>query len=169
MLSHSEAQELHELLGAQIEAWNAATPGMDVLDVTALRRARQLAAVLVSDTMPPDPTEVPPRLAVSDRDPAAVQVVVPAEAWRPCADVDAEDYVLGVLDEWTYLLATLVVNGVSLHLEAFEVWPSNGRQVAKLHDDQVTAYAHAAGSGEPFQTMTIGGRQYVVVATPYEE
>jgi hypothetical protein len=39
-LNHAEAQELHEAIGAAIETG----------DLSGLRRARELAAVLVSDT-----------------------------------------------------------------------------------------------------------------------
>lgn len=44
-LSHAEAQELHELIGLAIEA-----QGDDRYDVSGLVRARELAAVIVSDT-----------------------------------------------------------------------------------------------------------------------
>ena len=51
MIDHTEAQELHELIGAAIEA--SGTNGLD--------RAREIAATLVADTIPeeavPEETE----------------------------------------------------------------------------------------------------------------
>lgn len=60
MISHTEAQEMHECIGYTLESLkdlNVAL-GMTSSSVTdALCRARELAAIVVSDTAPPDYSE----------------------------------------------------------------------------------------------------------------
>jgi hypothetical protein len=52
MLSHEEAQELHRLVGGPIQLAASYGESKVSVDVGDLERARELAAILVSDTMP---------------------------------------------------------------------------------------------------------------------
>lgn len=53
MLTESEAQELHELIGSAIEATRSGNDLRDPADhIAGLERARELAAVIVADSMP---------------------------------------------------------------------------------------------------------------------
>ena len=60
MLSHEEAQELHELVGGPLELARkngAFDPEYVTVKASELERARELAALLVSDTDPDKETE----------------------------------------------------------------------------------------------------------------
>jgi hypothetical protein len=89
-----------------------------------------------------------------------VIVTVPDDAWEDGSyDDDAPAR--------HRLVATLVVNGTRLHLEAHLVVPGADPQRTFAGDEDVAAIHHAVGGDGPWQTTTIDGRAYVLVATPF--
>ena len=66
-------------------------------------------------------------------------------------------------------MATLVVNGLPLHVEAIEVEIGDGDvQQANDTSDELLALIHdAVGADGHWQTLDIGGRDYVLIATPF--
>jgi len=68
------------------------------------------------------------------------------------------------------LVAILVINGVSLHLEALEVRAETDgvqRVVNPLLEDDFLALTQTATDG-PFETAAINGRAYVLIAFPFQ-
>jgi hypothetical protein len=68
------------------------------------------------------------------------------------------------------LVAIVVINGVSLHLEALEVQAgADGvqRVVSPILEDGFLAFTQTATDG-PFETATINGRAYVLIAFPFQ-
>ena len=86
-------------------------------------------------------------------------VNIPEDAWRN-ADYD-DDAPPG-----HRLMATLVVNGTPLRLEAHLVVPGAGPQQTFAGDEDVAVIHEAVGGDGPWRTTVIGGREYVLVATP---
>jgi len=85
---------------------------------------------------------------------------VPADAWEDNGPAD---------DPKRALLAALEINGCMLHLEAHQVRPANIQQEQKLLDtpDWVTAALYGSSDYDDVQTVKIGRRHYVLIATPY--
>jgi hypothetical protein len=68
-----------------------------------------------------------------------------------------------------HLLGTLVIGGVPHHLEAFEVEERDGCQESVLAERD-TSFAELSEIAQgPMQTVTIGGRAYVVLVTPFQD
>lgn len=88
-----------------------------------------------------------------------VEVAVPDHAWQ-VADYDDE------APPEHYLLASLVLNGTAMHLEAFLVAPGSDPQRTYASDEALTVIAHAMGADGPWETTTVRGREYVLIATP---
>ena len=67
------------------------------------------------------------------------------------------------------LKATVILNGLDFHLDAFEVAADkSGVQHAAPELDQTLVAIHEALAADgPFETLSISGRNYVVVATPF--
>jgi hypothetical protein len=84
-------------------------------------------------------------------------VAIPASAWQ------------AVAADLSRLKTTLVVNGVPLHLDAIEVEVGeDGVQHASEEVDESVALIHSAvGADGHFGTLEIGGREYVLIATPF--
>ena len=82
-----------------------------------------------------------------------------------------EDASIGEEIPRSRLLATLLFNGISHHLEAIEVkWHESTltqSAVCALCDDILTSYGEATGADGPFSTVTIDGRSYAIFVTPY--
>lgn len=96
MLSHEEAQELHELVGGPLELARkngAFDPEYVTVKASELERARELAAILVSDT---DPDREPEGqfgwhgwLSEEEED---VDDARPGVYWITITDTDGEEY-----------------------------------------------------------------------------
>lgn len=67
------------------------------------------------------------------------------------------------------LLGTIVINGCDLHLEALAVSRDGDMQIWSTDAGELSALHDAVGAGGPWQTVTINGREYVLIATPYCE
>jgi len=67
------------------------------------------------------------------------------------------------------LLAGLEILGALHHVEAIEVRTDGDVQsaVCPICDDILNQYAEACGSDGHFSTVQIGGRDYVLLITPY--
>ena len=65
------------------------------------------------------------------------------------------------------LLTTVLINGCSMHLEAFAVETVGGVQTSLTRDDDLSAIHAAVGADGPWETCRIAGREYVLVASPY--
>lgn len=122
-------------------------------DEFAAALTRLLEVPAAAQTPAPVPVRTP-RARCSD-----IMVTIPVSAWEPVGlDGNLE----------STLLAALMVNGVSMHVEACEVQTTKGgQQVAvnpnwfdKLTDLQTTMDCQ-------FQTTMINGREYVLIITPY--
>jgi hypothetical protein len=89
-------------------------------------------------------------------------------AWKLCGD-PAEDSDLDLEWEYTRLLTTLNINGLSMHIEAFEVFVDDSVQkpVNPRYEEAFADWHHAAGGDGHFQTVEIFGRSYVLFASPY--
>lgn len=90
-----------------------------------------------------------------------ININVPADQWEP----NGEDDPLAVLTG-----PTLVINGLSMHLEAWQVTLNepDGTQdpttEVEIEFDQLHIAVHADGH---FQTLRIGDRDYVILASPH--
>lgn len=96
-----------------------------------------------------------------------VAVQLPAQVWRPVGDEpDDDDADAG--DTRSFLLSTLIVNGLHLHLEAHEVVPdSDPQECRQLGEERLNGLWQFAEWDGHFDTMELDGREYLVVATPF--
>ena len=68
-----------------------------------------------------------------------------------------------------HLLGTLLIAGVAHHVEAFEVEERGGCQEAVL-DERETSFTELSEIVQgPMQTVTIAGRPYVLLITPFQD
>jgi hypothetical protein len=66
-------------------------------------------------------------------------------------------------------LGTLLIAGVAHHVEAFEVEERNGCQESVL-DERETSFTELSEIVQgPMQTVTIAGRPYVLLVTPFQD
>lgn len=96
--------------------------------------------------------------------PAEPTITVPE--WQPIGE-EPNDYEPRWGDESSVLLASITINGLAMHLEAYEVFTEGDVQESKQREENFGLYHSAAGADGHFTTTTIGGRQYVLFATPY--
>ncbi|HEY1292853.1 MAG TPA: hypothetical protein VGJ60_07240 [Chloroflexota bacterium] len=90
-----------------------------------------------------------------------VQITIPDDAWEP------ND---GLADPRSRLLATISINDCPMHLEAWEVRVNEEgiQEPTAIEDDGDFWNLYAAvGADGHFQTVEIGGREYILVASPY--
>lgn len=89
----------------------------------------------------------------------AVRIDIPDDAWEAdCIGVDGPDR----------LLTTINVNGLYMHLEAWHVRPDErGDQVCEFDDEAFGLLHTAVGADGSFSTVTIRGREYILIASPY--
>ena len=74
----------------------------------------------------------------------------------------------GVEPEGTRLLTTILLNGVLMHLEAWEVYIDDaGVQQHPTHPEDLDKLTDLMGADSPFHTWEINGRRYIVIATPF--
>jgi hypothetical protein len=90
-----------------------------------------------------------------------IPITIPADQWEPAGpDEDPLASLAG---------PNLVINGLSMHLEAWAVVNDDEKftQDPVVADDEYNllhAAVHADGS---FNTVRIGGRDYILVASPF--
>jgi len=92
-----------------------------------------------------------------------INIHIPEEAWEPTGKSGGEDE-----DPRARLLATLIINGVSHHLEAFAVTVVNGIQ--EPHPRFEHEYEGMCQMSQPdgqYNTVTIAGREYVIGMSPF--
>ena len=91
-----------------------------------------------------------------------IQITIPDDAWEPNDALE---------DPRSRLLCQIVINDCPMHLEAWQVSydeASLGRlQFLVDGGDELDAIAGAVGADGAFQTVEIGDREYVLVASPY--
>ncbi len=68
-----------------------------------------------------------------------------------------------------HLLGTLLIAGVLHHVEAFEVEERDGSQESLLGECETSFGELSEIAQEPMQTVTIAGRPYVVLVTPFQD
>jgi hypothetical protein len=76
----------------------------------------------------------------------------------------------GMDDPSDRLRVTLMVNGrYPMHFEAWAVTYDDNEMVQHLpdHDDDLDLFATAVGSDGSFQTISIRGREYILLASPF--
>lgn len=86
--------------------------------------------------------------------------------WQPIGE-EPNDYEPRWGDESSVLLASITINGLAMHVEAYEVFTEGDVQESRQREENFGLYHSAAGADGHFTTTTIGGRQYVLFATPY--
>ncbi|SEM79165.1 hypothetical protein [Streptacidiphilus jiangxiensis] len=92
---------------------------------------------------------------------------VPASAWEAIGDEGQEGGV------WARVVTQITINGVQFHLEGWQIEePSYGDgtaylQAALQQDDSLAQLADAVAADGPFTTVSVNGRSYVLVASPY--
>lgn len=68
----------------------------------------------------------------------------------------------------TRLLSSIRVMGCPMHLEAWEVYfDDDGVQQSKAWPGDFSNIAVGIGVEDPWRTVTIDGREYVLIATPF--
>jgi len=90
----------------------------------------------------------------------APRITLPASAWRTDA---AEPRSIAALH------TTLEINGCSMHVMAISVDMRDGVQRGVNDDLDATLdlMSNATGAGDPWETVDIDGRDYVLLVTPF--
>lgn len=87
-----------------------------------------------------------------------LQVTIPLEQWEQTGDTDPS----------SRLSASLVLNGVHMHVEARAVVWVDGEQTPQGDWPEDLDHLYEIGNpGNPFDTVTIMGREYVLLAFPH--
>jgi hypothetical protein len=68
-----------------------------------------------------------------------------------------------------HLFGTLLIAGVPHHVEAFEVEERDGGQESVLADSETSFSELSEIAQGPMQTVTIAGRPYVLLVTPFQD
>jgi hypothetical protein len=68
-----------------------------------------------------------------------------------------------------HLLGTLLIAGVPHHIEGFEVEERDGCQESVLSDSETSFDELSEIAQGPMQTVTIAGRSYVLLITPFQD
>lgn len=87
----------------------------------------------------------------------ALSLKIRDEEWQK---IDGDDLLLGPV---------LSINGTPMHLEAWAVCMVDGVQttVSERRDEDFGHIHYAVAGDGPFETTTIRGREYVLIATPH--
>lgn len=84
-------------------------------------------------------------------------LTIPEDAWEP-QEPDGTD-------PWGRILAAFTVNGHPLHLEAWAVADNQeGIQEVTEYPDNLDHISAISGDGGRFRTITVKGREYMLVA-----
>lgn len=90
------------------------------------------------------------------------QVNLPDGVWRPVGDEDLPG------GEKAKLTTSITIADTRMHLDAWQVDPDARSLQAALQDDTgLSEVAAGVGADGRFETTTIDGHEYVIVATPY--
>ena len=101
-----------------------------------------------------------------------VSITIPEDQWELIGFDDDGN------ENASRLLATIKINGTQFHLEAVEVREGERRSSVDVDapeqeyvdaPDWIQEAIAASADGEPVQTITIKGREYVLIATPYQQ
>lgn len=89
-------------------------------------------------------------------------ISIPPEAWRPAGPKEDSDAVLH---------AVIDINGCSMHVEAIATTNADGEQRGATGEADATLdlLSTATGAGDPWSTVKIGNRHYVLFAAPFAE
>ena len=88
-------------------------------------------------------------------------LTIPDSAWAPTGDYDNSD------DARRRLSVTIEINATPMHLEAVAIEPRDDDEQHVYDADYDEALGLIAGDGAfPVQTTEIGGREYILFATP---
>jgi hypothetical protein len=68
-----------------------------------------------------------------------------------------------------HLLGTLLIAGVPHHVEGFEVEERDGCQESVLNDSETNSGELSEIAQGPMRTVTIAGRSYVLLVTPFQD
>lgn len=117
-----------------------------------------IGGLVMRDTVPAMCDEI-------DRLRSGMQLTVPDEAWT---NTNAPD-------EAPRLLTTVVINGTLMHLEAIAVHmhatPPETTPIQEAvnsdEDEDLGLIFNAVAADGPWDTTTIDGREYVLIATPH--
>lgn len=93
-----------------------------------------------------------------------ITIEIPEDAWEP-AHEDNEEEGERADDR---LITTIVINRTPMHLEAWAV-ENDGDNIQQhpAYPDDLSNLASAVGADGHFDTTTINGRDYVLVASPH--
>lgn len=81
-------------------------------------------------------------------------------AWRPLDGLD--DPLSGLAGP------TVTINGLSMHMEAWQVFDTDDGYVpVDTWENEYAALHEAVHADGPFQVLTIGERKYVIVLSPH--
>ena len=83
---------------------------------------------------------------------------------------ESEWHETGAVGDRSHLLAAITVNNLDFHVEAFEVNdldPFGQVAAQKYHDEAFERWSAAASPDGPFETVSIGGRNYVLFMSPF--
>lgn len=92
----------------------------------------------------------------------AISMIIPPDAWRTAGPEG---------DASAILHAVIEINGCSMHLEAIATTAADGEQRGATDETDATLdlLSVATGAGDPWETVSIGGRAYVLFSAPFAE
>ena len=87
-------------------------------------------------------------------------ITIPFQDWRAAGSES---------DAGAILHAVIEINGCSMHLEAIATTTGDGEQRGTTDETDATLdlLSTATGAGDPWTTVRIGSRPYVLFATPF--
>ena len=95
--------------------------------------------------------------------PERPSLTIPPDAWNEYGEVAPRDY----------LITTISINGLPMHLEAWRVRRSKNDDPPQtpvgVDEEHLTALYQAVGADGPMQTTRIGRWEYILVASPFCE
>jgi len=86
-----------------------------------------------------------------------IELRIPDEAWENNE---------GVEPEGSRLLTTVEVNSIPMHFEAWEISGEDGEQEHLPYPEDLETLITLTG-GAGFYEWLIGGRRYIIIATPF--
>lgn len=95
---------------------------------------------------------------------APLALHVPEGAWQNADHADHDR--CGCVPARHRLVAEIAVNGTPMRLEAHLVVPGADPQRSFVDDESISLIHDAVAADGPWATIEIGGREYVLVATP---
>lgn len=105
------------------------------------------------------------RRAISRR--AYTDLRIDPDQWRHCPIDDDESDSCRPSDPPARLRTTVTINGVTHHLEAWQVIPRSDPQQLLAYPEDLDRLDLISATDGPFATVEIHGHDYVVVVFPY--